>query len=839
MINGPSGLLNIGPEGDRPKYEPSRRRLIWPNGAEGHVFSAEDPDSLRGPQFDTAWADDFGYHPNDGSGDVYFHLDALWAHPDIDAVAIDWYAPLSDWRDGGTHLDAVGADSVHDPDYLAANVEGGEGYDWFYSSQADRDAQVRSEIRDGAHGKPWVFRYKDIRNWWSNPHYARRGGAELGQASLWVPESKPVWFTEIGCPAVDKGANQPNVFIDPKSSESFMPYYSNGSRDDLIQRRYIEAHLNYWSTSSDDNPVSSVYGDFMIDPDHIHVWTWDARPFPDFPVREDVWSDGENWRLGHWLNGRMGLAPLGSVVDDIATRTGLELVSENLDGLISGFVIDRPMAARDAIAPLSIAFGFSIVDRSTGAVAIQAFKQPAQPINPSKLLLAEAGILRENRSDTHERPKDVRLGFQLDSADYRVSMVYARREINDLEAVHEIQLPLLADEVTARDWAETILQQTHSRSSLWSFGLPPSCLAIEAGDALSIEERDLVVQSRSGGETSEIEAVAHRPGFGLHRGSLPEDVSPPVTPPSSPELVLMDLALLPSEAGDRNGPLAAVFADPWPGDSAIWVGESDSAMTERLLISKPAIIGEILSTSGTVPEGRWIMTASLVVKLTQGMLASQSRLDVLKGRNRLAVEGLSGWHSIQFRFSELIGPETYRLSGLLADHTGSRAELAPGSRCVLIDSAVSPLALHAEERGAPLFATVLPAGRPPSLAGSDSQAFLYSGADLAPLPVVHLKGCRTAGGFLFSWQRRVRFGGDDWVSPSLPVYEDSERYRVDFLTSGDVFHSLETSTAILTISDTELGETLGSDLIGFSVSVRQVSGRYGPGDAAEISVTAP
>ncbi len=61
MIGGPSGLMAlprwIG--GERPVYEPSRRRLRFPNGAEAWVFSAEDPDSLRGPQFEAAWADEF------------------------------------------------------------------------------------------------------------------------------------------------------------------------------------------------------------------------------------------------------------------------------------------------------------------------------------------------------------------------------------------------------------------------------------------------------------------------------------------------------------------------------------------------------------------------------------------------------------------------------------------------------------------------------------------------------------------------------------------------------------------------------------------------------------
>lgn len=61
MIEGPSGLRLIEPKLDlRPSYSVSRRRLEWPNGSVGLVFSAEDPDSLRGPQFDAAWCDEIG-----------------------------------------------------------------------------------------------------------------------------------------------------------------------------------------------------------------------------------------------------------------------------------------------------------------------------------------------------------------------------------------------------------------------------------------------------------------------------------------------------------------------------------------------------------------------------------------------------------------------------------------------------------------------------------------------------------------------------------------------------------------------------------------------------------
>jgi phage terminase large subunit-like protein len=56
MVAGPSGLRSL--PGERPAYEASRRRLVWPNGAQAYCFSAEDPEALRGPQFDAAWCDE-------------------------------------------------------------------------------------------------------------------------------------------------------------------------------------------------------------------------------------------------------------------------------------------------------------------------------------------------------------------------------------------------------------------------------------------------------------------------------------------------------------------------------------------------------------------------------------------------------------------------------------------------------------------------------------------------------------------------------------------------------------------------------------------------------------
>ena len=58
MIEGLSGLLSIHPPRERPKLEVSKNQLVWPNGSIAQMFSADDPDSLRGPQFDAAWCDE-------------------------------------------------------------------------------------------------------------------------------------------------------------------------------------------------------------------------------------------------------------------------------------------------------------------------------------------------------------------------------------------------------------------------------------------------------------------------------------------------------------------------------------------------------------------------------------------------------------------------------------------------------------------------------------------------------------------------------------------------------------------------------------------------------------
>ncbi|PYE88381.1 DNA-packaging protein [Phyllobacterium leguminum] len=81
MVEGPSGILSVS-RVERPRFEATRRRLVWESGAVASFFSSEDPDSLRGPQFDAAWCDELAKwkHPQETWDMLQFGL-RLGQHP--------------------------------------------------------------------------------------------------------------------------------------------------------------------------------------------------------------------------------------------------------------------------------------------------------------------------------------------------------------------------------------------------------------------------------------------------------------------------------------------------------------------------------------------------------------------------------------------------------------------------------------------------------------------------------------------------------------------------------------------------------------------------------------
>jgi len=789
------------------------------------------------------WSEYFGHAPADGSGDRLFHLDALWSDPEIDFIGIDWYAPLSDWRDGEAHLDRLaGAPSIHDRAYLTANVEGGEGYDWYYASAEDRGAQARTPITDGGYGEPWVWRYKDLRSWWANAHHERVGGVRQGVATGWVPQSKPVRLVELGCPAVDKGANQPNVFIDPKSSESFAPYHSNGARDDLIQRRYIEALVSYWSADAGRNPVSGVYGGPMLDLSHCHVWTWDARPFPEFPARTDVWSDGANWRRGHWLTGRAGQSELASLVADIARRAGLaELDVSAVEGVIAGFVIDRPVKARDVLAGLGEVFGFDVADRSGGPACTP--RRPAR----SALGLAETdladdgeGRIAFTRNPAETRAVEARLSVVADDGDYRAAQVSARG-LDTLEnGVVSVDLPVLADRTLASQWAEALLANARLAGDGVRLQLPPSRAALEPGDPVVLDA----------GPQGRVWRIAALDGIAVRRADLAPALAGPVLlagpepgsgeahgVTSRPLLRLLDLPLSAGETGARSGLWAAGWVRPWPDALALSAGADAQSASERARIDAPAFTGVLEAKLAPGMEGRWDRASMIRVRLNDGALAAVPPLAALAGDALAAIEGAAGWEVIAFTGADLQSDGAYVLTGLLRGLGGSPADAKPsGAAFVLLDGAGAVLPINSEERGADLFVAAHRPGEAASSSGARQLVARYDGVDLKPLRPVHLRARQVEGGLDLSWIRRDRIEADSWAASEIPMSEAREAYRVELSDAGLPRAVFEVTAPHLALDTAELAALFPGGLSGARVLIAQISDAYGPGGELESAL---
>ena len=394
------------------------------------------------------WTEYFGFQPADGSQNVYYNLDPLWAHSSIDAVAIDNYMPLSDWRDLGDP-EGQGRSST-DPDMLYANIAGGEGFEWYYASAEDRNSGVRTPITDGL-GKPWVYRFKDIESWWSNYHTDRRGGAELTVSSPWVPGSKPIIFSEFGCPAVHNGPAQPNVFHDPKSSESAFPYFSAGARDEQAQSAYIQANQRYWDYThpgfdAANNPWSSAYDGFMLDYNRSQLWAWDARPYPSFPDYESVWSDAENWKKGHWLNGRLGNVRIADLLSELLEESNVaDYDVSQVFGTVEGYVIADTTSARNAVEVLINLYRVSVFEDAGRLIFRSPGVDEFNSIDDQHLVWTGNSPLLENqREQETDLPATIKLSHLDASTSFQEAQSQVRRTNGASKRVQTFAAPLIA-----------------------------------------------------------------------------------------------------------------------------------------------------------------------------------------------------------------------------------------------------------------------------------------------------------------------------------------------------------------------------------------------------------
>ncbi len=800
------------------------------------------------------WSEYFGYQPADGSGDVFYNLDPLWADANIDAVGIDNYVPISDWRERGSP-DGLGTFST-DPDMLEANVGRGEGYDWYYATAQDRAAGIRTDITDGA-GKPWVYRYKDFASWWSNHHFDRRGGVDVPQASPWVPRSKPIVFTEFGFPAVHNGAAEPNAFVDAKSSETRIPYFSRAARDDLAMMNAIDATQTHWddrhpSFDPARNPRSAAYDGRMVDMGSSQLWAWDARPFPAFPDRADLWADAGNWRTGHWLNGRLDGLPIKDFIATVLDEAGMTRHDvRGVQGMIDGYILGEPASPRSVLESVLSFYRIAVhedrgtlVFRSPAWGAVEAYRKDELTFEKDAV---EATVERMHGAELPDRVRVLHVDPQTVYEDAETSArVLGRRAQGDIV----LSQPFVANTEILAPIAKDYIEGIRLGREAISFTLPPSDLAISVGDAVRLPEfsQDRIwrVDDIEDGATRKLTASAHIEGEPVGRNPEASNAATPrisvpavLSPVSKPIVEMLDLPFLRPDQAQANR--IAISAAPWPGEMAVFVSPTSADHVLSQIVLESAVLGSLLTPLGPSNiVSRFANGDSIDVRVIGGTLQSVDQLSLLAGANAFAIRSGTGrYEIIQAQTVELVEERTYRLKHLLRGLAGTEPEAeagaGTGARLVALDARVPELAGAQSRSGAPHEWLVGPSRDP-------LDAFNYRRVDYAPggrgfqtYSPVHLRAeWSGTGGLSCRWIRRDRLSDDDWNDLEIPMSEDTEVYEVR-VSSGIETLVLTSTAPSITVPAAELADAFGT-ATSITIDVAQMSRRTGAGPRATLTV---
>lgn len=742
------------------------------------------------------------YHHTDGG---WYNLDPLWASANIDMIGIDAYFPLTDEPQQGYDVQKV--------------IDGwteGEGYDFFYS---DPERTVQAPL-----SAPYAW--KNIEWFWENEHVNPDAST-----TAWVPESKPIWFTEYGFPSVDGATNQPNVFYDPNSSESFFPYHSRGRVDFRAQRTGLTGTELKWKDST------------MIT--EKFVWTWDARPFPFWPDLLNIWSDGILWKTGHWVQGKLGLSTLATIVADISKRCGLEesdMDVTRLTDVVEGYVLNRQTTGRAAIEQLQQGYFFDAVESDNLIKFVPRGGVSTASIAESEVISAKDGdLLNITRMQDLVLPKKVDVTYINRSFAYQVGNQHSQRQTVQSQEQQTINLPIVLPDQMAKNIADVTLFNAWMERTRYHFSTTSRYMALEPTDVVSVTVGNVTHTMRitdmavGAPGVVEIQAVAEDVSVYDFYNAPGESTTGTTLVNSVPQtrLEILDIPALPTDV-EGQGAIrfaAAGLEEGWKGSV---IHRSDDAGTSYQAIANIGEAAAIGNSNTALADGSphvFDRVSSVIVSLIQGELESVTESAVLNGANLAKL----GDELFQFTTATLVAPGKYSLSGLLRGRLGTEYATSghsAGEAFTLIDSRLSKLVMPNSLIG--LSRHYKPVSIGATLGSTTEQTFTYQGNTLKPYAPVHVTATRDGSdNITLNWVRRTRVGGDWRDGVDVPLGEASERYDVEILDSGAVVRTFSNVTSQQqAYSAAEQTSDFGSPQSSVDVKIYQRSEIVGRGHAA-------
>ncbi len=554
--------------------------------------------------------------------------------------------------------------------------------------------------------------------------------------------------------------------------------------------------------------------------------------------------DGTNYDRGHWLNGRISSTTLAEIVAQLTARSGLERVDvSHLYGLVTGYMIESVESCRQSLQPLMLAYSF---DSASPGELLSFFSRGESahwPIAEEQCVdLDGEPVLSFTRAPKAETAERVALTYVRADFDYLPGATEASLPGAAEPTTDQLALPIVLSEGEAEAIAGRALTEANVARESLGCTLPPSDLALVAGDVLAVERSGTTDYFRIDRieDSGPRQVTAVRVETGVYRASLVSETArrAPVLTNSGPvDAIFLDLPLL---TGDENPvwPYVAAARSPWSGPVAVYSASQDYGYRLDGTLRKPAVFGETLEPLASAVPGLW-SEAQLRVRLAVGKLESRSAADVLSGANVAALRygGEGDWEVVQFRSAELVASREYVLSGLLRGQAGTDgimpAVWPTGTRFLLLDGAASQIRLPAQARGTERHYRVGPDNRAYDDKSYGHYVEVFDGVGLRPYRPVHLAASRLANGTVaVTWLRRTRIDGDNWNAPDVPIGEEAETYLVKVWREGAVVREETVSSTRYAYLAADQAADGGSTAIDFDVA--QVSARFGPGPFERI-----
>ncbi|MFV0296830.1 MAG: phage tail protein, partial [Hyphomicrobiaceae bacterium] len=472
---------------------------------------------------------------------------------------------------------------------------------------------------------------------------------------------------------------------------------------------------------------------------------------------------------------------------------------------------------------------------------------PQRAFSPADLVETKplAPLLTLTRTQETDLPATARIAFSSADADYRQAIASSRRLTGASGRIADAQLPLVMGQADAARIADTWLFEAWASREKAHLEIPPSALALEAGDVIEVansgKTRLLRVTGIGDHGSRALDALSIDPVIYSTAPAVARPAPVPPLPSEGPVLGLfLDLPLL---TGNEN-PLAGYVAaarSPWPGEAAFYRSPETTGYVLAALATRNATTGATLDPLPPGPESRIDHATHLHVKLDTGSLASVTHLGLLGGANAAAIEAADGkWEVLQFETATLVAPATYLLTGLLRGQAGTedamRGPVPSGARVILLDQAITPVPLSHADIDIPFNWRYGPSTRDLGDETYQTARHSFSGRGLRPLSPVHVRGSRTNGDLVVTWLRRTRIGGDNWLPPEVPLGEDAEAYEIDILSGTTVVRTLTANTPSITYTAAQQIEDFGAPQPSLTVRIVQMSFTIGRGIARSATL---